>query len=53
MIWKHFQGIKSHEGSTFADVVAKLKLLLPYVWPKGQRGLQARVVACGNCTLSE
>lgn len=37
---------KSEQGSTFANILRKCKLLLPYVWPKGHPLLQFQVLAC-------
>ncbi|OWF39062.1 ATP-binding cassette sub-family B member 6, mitochondrial-like [Mizuhopecten yessoensis] len=35
-----------HEGSTWANVLKKLRMMLPYVWPKGSRWRQLVVIAC-------
>ena len=45
------KGIQSRSGSTFSNVVAKLRLLLPYVWPRRDGWLQARVIVCGLLLL--
>ena len=37
---------KSSQGSTFANIFRKCKLLFPYVWPKGHPLLQLQVVIC-------
>ena len=37
---------KSGQGSTFANILSKFKLLFPYVWPKGHPFLQLQVVIC-------
>ena len=39
-------GIKKASGSTFRDTWKKVKILFPYVWPKGRPLLQFRVVVC-------
>lgn len=37
---------KSSQGSTFGGLWKKIKLLFPYVWPKGHFFLQLQVVIC-------
>ena len=32
--------------STWSNVLSKVKLMVPYVWPKGSFGLQAVVIMC-------
>lgn len=42
-----FQGRRSHsEGSTWKNVLSKLKMMLPYIWPKGDCWLQFVVIFC-------
>ncbi|WAQ94586.1 ABCB6-like protein [Mya arenaria] len=36
----------SHEGSTWSNVLKKLRLMTPYVWPKGSWWRQLIVVLC-------
>lgn len=35
-----------HEGSTWSNVLKKLRMMLPYVWPKGSWWRQLIVIAC-------
>jgi len=37
---------QTQEGSSWADVGRKMRLLLPYLWPKGHMLLQLAVVLC-------
>ena len=38
--------VQKRSTSAFADLWSKVKLLFPYVWPRGHRLLQLRVAAC-------
>ena len=38
--------ILKSEGSTFSDIWKKFRMLLPFVWPKGNRFLQLMVLIC-------
>jgi hypothetical protein len=35
-----------HEGSTWSNVLSKLKMMAPYVWPKGSWWRQLIVLGC-------
>lgn len=39
-------GSSSHEGSTWSNVLKKLKMMAPYVWPKGSLWRQLIVLGC-------
>lgn len=38
--------VKQRTGSTFSGFTSKVKLLWPYLWPRGHVGLQLRIVLC-------
>jgi ATP-binding cassette subfamily B (MDR/TAP) protein 6 len=38
--------VAQRSGSTFDDVAYRFKVIWPFLWPKGQRMLQLRVVVC-------
>eukprot|EP00045_Choanoeca_perplexa_P014134 m.164461 g.164461 ORF g.164461 m.164461 type:complete len:874 (-) comp16580_c0_seq4:876-3497(-) len=38
--------VEQRSGSTFDDVAYRVKVIWPFLWPKGQRLLQLRVIIC-------
>ena len=39
-------GLRVRTGSTWSNVLSKVKLMVPYVWPKGNVMLQLTVILC-------